>query len=208
VAENDDERERWNRRWSERGVDPLGRPPSGWLAENRWLLLQPAGRRALDVACGDGRNAVYLAGLGFSVDAIDISDVAIGGLGVAARAAGLAIDARRVDLGQAPLPVARYDVVVTINYLQRDLFPALAAALLPGGILIAETFTRAHVTTLGGRLSEQFLLGPGELRTAFAQLRLLRYREGVRGDADRPRAVAGLVARRLEQPTGTAPAGR
>jgi tellurite methyltransferase len=196
MAETADERERWNRRWSERGVHALQRPPSAWLVANRAFVLQAPGRHALDVACGDGRNAAYLARLGFAVRAIDISDAAIDGVQSAARTAGLAIDARQLDLERDRLPVARFDVVIIFNYLQRDLFPDLVAALTPGGILVAETFTRAHATQLGNAVSERYLLAPGELRAAFADLQLLRYREGVRHDTGRPRAVAGVVGRR------------
>jgi tellurite methyltransferase len=197
-----DARERWNRRWSERGVRPLQRAPAQWLVENARMLPGAGGRRALDVACGDGRNAVYLARRGFAVDAVDVSDVAIGGLRAAAGEAGLAITATRLDLEQTPLPADRYDVVVQINYLQRALFGSLVAALAPGGVLVAETFTRAHVERLGGRLDDRFLLRPGELLTACAPLRLLRYREGITGSPDRRKAVASLVSQR---PAGSRP---
>lgn len=193
-----DARERWNRRWAQRGVRTLVRPPAAWLAGSRALVLEARGRRALDVACGDGRNAIYLARLGFAVDAVDISDVAIAGLREAAAEAGLPITARRLDLEHARLPIGDYDVVVTINYLQRDLFGSLAAALAPGGVLVAETFTRAHARKLGQPLSERYLLAPGELRRAFRGLRLLRYREGIRDDGGGPRGVAGLVAGRRD----------
>jgi tellurite methyltransferase len=139
-----DARERWNRRWSERGVRPLQRAPAPWLAQSARMLPRAEGRRALDVACGDGRHAVFLARLGFSVDACDVSDVAIGGLRAATREAGLAITARRMDLEQEPLPGDRYDVIVQINYLQRALFGSLIAVLAPGGILVVETFTRSR----------------------------------------------------------------
>jgi tellurite methyltransferase len=211
-GDDPDARERWNRRWSERGVCPLQRAPAQWLVENARMLpgvdarvlpgadvgMLPGadGRRALDVACGDGRNAVYLARLGFAVDACDVSDVAIDGLRTAASEAGLAITATRVDLEQEPLPADRYDVVVQINYLQRGLFGSLVAALAPAGILVAETFTRAHVERAGGRLDERFLLRPGELLTACAPLRVLRYREGITGSPERRKAVASLVSQR------------
>jgi tellurite methyltransferase len=200
-------RERWNRRWSERGVRPLQRAPAPWLVQNARMLPRAQGRRALDVACGDGRHAVYLARLGFAVDACDVSDVAIDGLRAATGAAGLAITARRMDLEHQPLPGDGYDVIVQINYLQRELFGSLAAALAPGGILVAETFTRAHVERLGARLDDRFLLRPGELLTAFAPLRLLRYRAGITGEPDRRKAVASLVSERPAVPAVAAAAG-
>jgi tellurite methyltransferase len=167
---------------------PAPGPPSDWLAANRGLLR---GTRALDLACGTGRNARFLARLGFTVDALDISEVAIEALqGVAG------VHARTVDLEHEPLPTGAQDVVVLINYLQRDLFAGAAAALAPGGVLIAETVTRTHVEQLGNSFDERFLLEPGELRHAFGGLEVLRYEEGVVRRSGRPRAVAAIVAQR------------
>jgi SAM-dependent methyltransferase len=179
-------RETWNARYRERGTAPG--PPSAWLVANQALLR---GTRALDVACGTGRHARWLARLGFTVDALDISEVAIEALqGVAG------VHARAVDLEREPLPTGAYDVVVLINYLQRDLFAGAAAALAPGGVLIGETVTRAHVEQLGHSFDERFLLEPGELREAFGSLEVLRYEEAVVQRSGRSRAVAAIVAQR------------
>jgi hypothetical protein len=83
-----------------------------------------------------------------------------------------------------------------INYLQRDLFDAAADALAPGGVLIAETVTRAHVEQLGRTFDHRFLLEPGELHDAFPDLHVLRFKEGVVQRSGRPRAIAALVAQR------------
>ncbi len=79
---DDDARARWNRRWAERGADSSASAPAEWLVENSSLLRGGDGRRALDVACGAGRNALYHASLGFEVHAVDVSDVAIKADGV------------------------------------------------------------------------------------------------------------------------------
>ncbi len=190
-------RTRWNERWSRRGVvDALEREPSQWLVDNRKLLPAPPGAIALDVACGDGRNAAYLAWLGFSVDAVDVSDVAVEAVAAAARTRGLAVAAQRLDLERDPLPKGAYDVVIQFQYLQRDLFAALAEALTPGGVLVAQTFTTPSAGPDEPRMDPRFLLAPGELRTAFPGLDVLRYEEGVAGAGHRRRAVAGLVGRR------------
>jgi len=86
--------------------------------------------------------------------------------------------------------------VVVFNYLQRDLFAALEAALAPGGVLVYETFTRAHTQELGHDVDRRYLLAPGELRAAFPSLEVVRYREAIDDRGGHPRAVAGLVARR------------
>ncbi len=179
-------RQTWNARYRE-GGNPPG-PAAGWLVENRALLR---GRRALDLACGTGRNARYLAQLGFTVDALDISEVAIESLqGVAG------VNAAVTDLERDALPGGDYDVIVLINYLQRDLFAAVAAALARGGIVAAETVTRAHVEQLGRSFDDRFLLQAGELRDAFPGLEVVRYEEGVVQRGGRPRAVASIIARR------------
>jgi tellurite methyltransferase len=188
-------RKKWNARYRERGAAALERPPSEWLSENVGELDGRYGGRALDLACGTGRNAVLLAQLGFTVDALDISDVAIGAL------QGLLADrvhARVTDLEHEPLPEDRYDAIVLIDYLQRDLFTAIPRSLRPGGVVIAETVTRAHAEQLGNRFDQRYLLEPGELQDAFAGLQVLRYQECVAQRSGRSRAVASLVARRPE----------
>ncbi len=189
--------EKWNRRYAEPGFTPFPDTPSEWLVENRGLLAGTAGARALDVACGDGRNSRYLAEeLGYAVEAIDVSDVAIAALRTAAAARGLALAARAVDLEAEPLPPGPYDLIVNLNYLQRDLLGPLAAALRPGGLLVFETFTEAQVTELGHRFDPGFLLAPNELLHAFPGLLVRHYREGTVLRGGRPRAVASLVAER------------
>jgi SAM-dependent methyltransferase len=195
-------RERWNERFGAAGTAAPGQDePSEWLAENEDLLRSVAGpgRRALDVAAGSGRNALYLAALGFAVDALDISDVAIDQLRTAARERDLPVDARITDLEDDGLPSGTYDVVVTMNYLQRDLFGALAAAVAPGGLLVYETFGPAHLDELGASTNPAFVLAPGELRAAFGELEVLRYEEGVAQRSGRPKGVASLVARRVDK---------
>jgi tellurite methyltransferase len=191
-----DVRGRWNRRYAQRGVHPFATAPATWLVENRGLLLIVPGRRALDLACGDGRNAGYLARLGFVVDALDISDVAIDALRAAVAERQVAVRALRVNLETDPLPDEPYDVIVQVNYLQRTLFATLAAGLAPGGLLLIETVTRAHVENLGNQFDPSFLLDPGELRHAFPTIEVIRYREGVFEISGRPRAVASVGARR------------
>ena len=187
-------RERWNARYGGDAFEPFPPRPAAWLHEHRDLLLgrvaNSAEPAALDVACGDGRNARLLAELGFAVDAVDVSDVAIGALRAAAAERDLRVQARVADLEHDALPARAYDVVVCMNYLQRDLFGALAAALRPGGLLVVETFARAHIEELGRDFNPAYVLERNELLRAFAGLYVRHYREGVAGD----RGVAGIVA--------------
>ncbi len=187
-------RERWNERRSAGGFEPFPDAPAPWLTEHAALL--GGGGRALDVACGDGRNAVALARLGYEVDAVDISDVSIEALLIAAAERAPGVQPRLCDLECEPPAQDAYGVIVVFNYLQRDLFGALERALRPGGLLLYETFGPAHLEDLGRRVNPAFVLGPNELLYAFPGLRVLHYREGVAERAAGPRGVASLVAQR------------
>ena len=187
--------------WDERyrtGEAVPERGPAGFLVEHRHLL--PARGRALDVAMGSGRNALYLASLGYDVTGIEVSGVAVERYREEAARRGLRVEAVQADLESYELPREAYDVVIDFYYLQRDLAPALAAALRPGGVLVFESFTREQPRFGWGPQQEEFLLRQGELRTLFAGLEELVYREGlVESQSGRgAKAVAGLVARKPE----------
>ncbi len=151
----------------------------------------PAGR-ALDVACGNGRNACYLAGLGFSVDAVDIA--AEGLSRFACRPQGI----RRIcaDLDHFILPRECYNLIVNIRYLNRRLLPALQDGLAPGGMLIFESYLNAPVRATSGRHRADHLLEAGELRRAFGTLDIVDYREHPSLHPEAPPLKASLVALR------------
>jgi SAM-dependent methyltransferase len=157
-------------------VNPDASPVS-WLTANQDLL---EGRgRALDVACGAGRHALFLARRGLSVRAVDRDAAGVAALAAEARRLGLGIRAEVLELEVAGIDLgsAAYDVIVVVHYLHRPLFPALVRALAPGGVLLYETFTLAQA--LRGRpTNPDFLLRPGELPRLVAPLRVLRQREG------------------------------
>ncbi|HYP32966.1 MAG TPA: class I SAM-dependent methyltransferase [Burkholderiaceae bacterium] len=134
---------------------PAIAPPSDWIV--RWTPLLPPGAQVLDVACGHGRHAHWLARAGHRVTAIDREAALLAPL------SGLA-ETLQADLEAAPwpLPGRRFDAVVVTNYLWRPLFPALKDAVAPGGLLIYETFAQAHAA-LGRPRRPEFLLRPGEL---------------------------------------------
>lgn len=162
-----------------------------WLLANEDLL--PRRGRALDVACGAGRNALWLAARGLGVLALDRDELRIGSLQAAALARALPIRAevRDLEAADAVLDAAAFDIVVVVHYLHRPSFPRLLGALAPGGVLVYETFTAAQASR-GRPTNPDFLLEPGELRERVASLTLLREREGVYDG----RALASVVARR------------
>ena len=166
-------------------------PPCHWLVDNRHFL--PRAGEALDIACGSGRHAIWLAESGLTTTAVDRDAVAMELLSQEAARRGLALLAKVVDLesGQPFLEANSFDVIVGVHYLHRALFPALVAALRPGGVLVYETFTRAQAAR-GKPTNPAFLLEPGELMTLVRPLEILAYREG---DFD-GRMVASVVARR------------
>ncbi|WJW75629.1 methyltransferase domain-containing protein [Thiohalobacter sp. IOR34] len=157
--------------------------------------LLPLSGRALDLACGRGGNALYLAARGFEVSAWDVSPVAIGQLRSRAAAGGLALQAEVRDVLAEPPAVRHFDVIVVSRFLERALAPALIAALRPGGLLYYQTYVREAVDDAGPR-NPAYRLAPGELLELFAPLRPLLYRdEGRQGDLSQGlRNEAQLVA--------------
>jgi len=193
----------WDAKHSLAANEVAAEAPAGILTE-LWSLL-PAGP-VLDLACGRGRNALFLAGQGTGqgagdgaehgrhVTAVDWSGAALDILEERAKAQNIAvrriqridetktparagIDLLQVDLEAAALPPNRYSVILCVRYLQRSLFPQISRALRPGGMLLFETYTRAQLDFSGGPRDPAHLLNPGELRRVFPELETVFYRE-------------------------------
>ncbi len=170
------------RKWDERyrASPPELRAPATVLQENQHLL--PARGRALDLACGLGANALLLARHGLEVRAWDLSPVACERLRAAAAVQRLQLHAQVRDLVASPPDPDSFDVIVVAHFLDRDLVPAIVAALRPGGLLYYQTFVREHVTDVGPS-SPRFRLERNELLGLFAGLIVRVYREeGTIGD--------------------------
>lgn len=174
--------------------------PASWLTRHEQLL--PAAGTALDVACGRGRHALWLAERGLAVQAIDRNPDAIAALEQLARRQNLPVRGRVADLesGIPDIGRAAFDVIVVVHYLHRPLFPALVAALKQGGLLFYETFTRAQAAR-GKPTNPAFLLEPGELLQLVAPLEVIAHREGAFDDRD----VASVVATRQAEARHPAP---
>jgi SAM-dependent methyltransferase len=186
--------------WDERYRQGQGMPeePSALLVENRALLLAlPRKGRALDIAMGSGRNALYLASLGFRVTGVDVSRVAVALCREKADRLGLAVEAVVADLEDYRLPLDRYDLIINFHYLQRSLTGPIVQALKRGGVLVFESFTIDQLQYSYGPKDPAFLLLPGELREMFAGLETLLYYEGVIEGDRGPKAVAQLIGRKI-----------
>lgn len=166
-------------------------PVSSWLLSN--IDLIPRAGRALDVACGRGRHALFLAARGWTVRALDRDGRSIDTLRSVAARRGLAVQADVVDLeaGEVDLGREAYDLIVVVHYLHRPLFPALLRALAPDGYLLYETFT-VDQARRSRPSNPDFLLRHGELRERLAPLAILRERDGDFEGRD----VASVLARR------------
>lgn len=145
--------------------------------------------RALDIACGTGAVSLFLAKRGYTVEAVDISDVALASL--AARHP--AIQGVCADLDSFHLAVGRYRLITNIRYLNRRLFPQIIAALQPGGMLIFETFLKSRKKEMDGGFKREYLLDEQELSHVFASLNILFYKESDSGSAECPPRMASLV---------------
>lgn len=181
----------WESRYRERHDDEQ-RAPSQFLTA---VLDQLPRGRALDLACGAGRHALYLAGHGWTVDAIDFAHAGLQRLIATARGEQLRVHAVQADLEQFPLPRDRYDVVVNVRYLQRTLFGPIKASVRPGGVVVFETFIRDQ-QQLSHPRNPAFLLERGELAAQFADFEIIINEEGRWETESGPAYLARMLARR------------
>ena len=181
-------------------------PPEPASFVRELLPLLPMGP-ALDLACGTGRHTLLLASRGQAVTAVDGSAIALDVLERRARESHYDVsrigDSRRIggssreiqlvraDLEHATLAASSFSLILCVHYLQRSLFAAMQAALLPGGMLLFETYTRAQIESAGGPKNPAYLLEIGELRAAFPELRIVFYRELRAG-----KGIASLIAQK------------
>ena len=195
------DRDKWNQRYREGAYSE--RPhPAAFLAEQlsdirlRQKAVAGEPQHALDLACGAGRNAFFLAEAGYIVDAIDVSAEALSRAQSTPHAHGGNIHWIEHDLDHGlPPDLPLYDLAIIIRYFDIDLAKAAARQLRLGGYLVCET----HLVTdkdVAGPSSSAFRAGPGQLREVADGLELISYWEGITRDPDdQSVALARLVVR-------------
>lgn len=163
--------------------------PARFLVDHIDLL--PNKGRVLDIAMGAGRNAIYLAKLGFEVEGVDSSEHAVSHALQQAKEEGVTIRAEVADLEKDyRIKPDNYDVIICFNYLQRSLIPQIRDGLKKGGVIVYETYT-IDQTQFGRPHNPDFLLKHNELQEMFRGFRCLRYREGI---IERRKAIASMIA--------------
>jgi len=172
-------KEKWNKIYSQTNVE--NQSVSRVLLDNAYLLPQKG--RALDLACGAGADAIYLANHGLDVDAWDISDTVIGKLSAYAKENALSIHADARDINLSAPQKNHYDVICVAHFLERELVPVLVDSLAADGLLVYQTFSQEVTPDYTGPRNPAFRLEKNELLDLFSDLQLVVYREeGLLGD--------------------------
>jgi SAM-dependent methyltransferase len=186
-----EDRDKWNQRYAEGSYRKSN--PVNLLSE--WLPQVRVGR-ALDVACGAGRNSIYMAAAGFQVDAIDIAREGLQEAGKKAEEQKLMLNLIEHDLDD-PYPFdTDYNLIVVLWYVNLELIKQLCDCLAPGGYLICEEHLHCEQEVIGPG-NPDFRVAPGTLRDAVSTLDLLLYEEGIEAIPEGGQvASARVVARR------------
>ena len=189
------DQKRWNEKFKKRTF-ALGKRANPFLI--RHVDLLPKGR-ALDLATGEGRNAVFLARHGFDVDAVDLSEVGLRKVRSLARESGVNVHATLADLDHYRIEKEGYDLIADFYFLDRSLIPGIKRGLKRGGMVIFETYLLEHrdLGTMGPR-NPRYFLKPNELLNLFRGFRILFYREGVFREGRRRKAIASLIAQKTK----------
>ena len=184
--------------WAPRMLASQARPQ---LEPRAIVEPRALGLRALDVACGTGRNARYLAGLGYEVDAVDIAEAGLDRARSLAEASALSVRWLQHDLDRGlPEEFCGYDLILLVRYVNLTLLENLCRRLNPGGWLICEEHLRTRAEVIGPS-NPAFRVAPGAIAEAAAGLEILLAEESLTSDPDgRPVALARLVARRPPEP--------
>ena len=176
---SDIDREKWNQRY--RLGAYAGRTHASALLQDWIATISPG--RALDVACGAGRNALFLAGRGFKVDAVDISREALERARESARETGLQVNWLERDLDAGLALDTRYQLILVIRYVNLPLLQQLTHCLAPGGFLVCEQHLVSDAEVVGPR-NPAYRVKPGELAACAGGMQIHWQREGLVAEPD------------------------
>ena len=188
-------RAKWNEKYQ--NMPSAGEPsPPAWLTLHEEMLRETAPAQATCLACGLGGDALYLAAIGFSVTALDISEIALSSLKQRADKNQLPVQTVQTDFEKSTTKLETCDLISSFYFLQKSLWPQMKRALRPGGLLIFETFSRAHLL-LAEQFNPRFTVRPGELLAAFSDFILLDQRTTIVTTSSRKKqAVVSIVAQK------------
>ena len=186
VKSMQNDRQKWNEKYRNK---PFSNDPTPIV--KKYYSFAPK-KKALDIAAGSGRNSLFLAEKGFTVEALDISDVGLG------KVSGRhpKVHPVCIDIDTFVIPPQRYSLIVNIRFLSRRLFPYIQEGLIADGIVIFETYLDGPVEEPYGPTCKDYLLRKNELLHAFLSLDVLFYEEKKQHRHGESRHMASLVARK------------
>ncbi|MDY6765128.1 MAG: class I SAM-dependent methyltransferase [Halobacteria archaeon] len=187
-----EERDKWNEKYRSDDFDPPDSPTDVLQNNIGWLPRE----RALDIATGTGRNALFLSEHGYDVDAIDISGVALDEAREKARERGVDVNLIKADVDEYVFPEGEYDLIVVSFYYNMDRFPDIKEALSEGGVLVYEHHLRSSDPVERGPKDNRYRFRSNDLLHACLDLTVLHYSERTVTENERRSAIVSLIARR------------
>ncbi|RPJ41235.1 MAG: class I SAM-dependent methyltransferase [Deltaproteobacteria bacterium] len=188
------DQERWDKKYQGEEF-AYDKKPNAFLKRH---LNSPEKGVALDLATGEGRNAVFLAKAGWTVDAVDISPVGVRTARRLAKEAGVRINFIRADLDFYAITKEKFDLISVLYFWDRRLIPRIKRGLKKGGRILFETYTfETLLLGLEGPREAKYLLKSNELLRFFRDFRVLFYREGVFREGGKRKAIASLIAQKI-----------
>ncbi len=192
VSASEEDKKKWNKRYNTKEYI-YGKEPIKFLKDNINILARG---KALVLAMGEGRNAIFLAENGFDVDGCDISEIAVEKSKLLAARNNVQLNAFVADLEKYKIPTNKYDLITCIYYTQKNLIPQIKDGLKKGGMVLFETYTIDQLkygTDAPGPKNPAYLLKHNELLDLFRDFHILYYREG---EIAPDKSVTSLIAQK------------